>query len=78
MGRMVKLATAGAASPLGIRAATAMPRAQKQAAPSSRVTTAAGSIRQTTWTSNRTTPTATMTIAPTTENQIEDRIRAAT
>ena len=40
MGKKVKLAITGAASPLGMTAATAMPRAQKQPAPSSRVTTA--------------------------------------
>src|SRR5690606_40571894 len=45
-GRAVALEIAGAASPLGITAAKAIPRAAKQAIPTSRVNSMAGNIRQ--------------------------------
>ena len=76
MGKKVKLAITGAASPLGMTAATAMPRAQKQAAPASRVTAAAGSIRPITSTRNSSTAATTMTTALTIENHTADRMRA--
>jgi hypothetical protein len=75
-GKKVKLAITGAASPLGMTAATAMPREQKQAAPSSRVTAAAGSIRVITSTRNSSPATTTMTTALTSENHTAERMRA--
>jgi hypothetical protein len=76
MGKKVKLAITGAASPLGMTAATAMPSEQKQAAPSSRVTTAAGSIRPITSTWNSSTAATTITTALTSEKNTAEPIRA--
>ena len=65
IGRMIALATAGAASALWMIVVTARPRAEKAATPTRKVTTRAGSLAASISVPKKATPTTIMIATPT-------------